>query len=207
MPDQMMHLAIAHKLIKKLDINDEGAFYLGSIAPDAVHVRTDSTRAEKSAYHFHADTKIDWTSNAQEFIHRYVPNSDNAFYMGYASHILVDIVWAYGPFKEFNIRHASDTSPLLPADKAYYYDLRRIDYDVFKGFHDIKSVFNMLMNANPFPVAGGSTIIETQSWKKKVIDRYEEKTSGFDSPPRYMNLDEIFAFFDDACEFAAKFFS
>lgn len=63
MAQPMMHLLIADKIDKSkiLSINSYGNFLLGSIAPDAVHVRDDYTRKLKdlSHYNFNSNSEFD----------------------------------------------------------------------------------------------------------------------------------------------------
>ncbi|MCP1135166.1 hypothetical protein NKT34_17850 [Paenibacillus polysaccharolyticus] len=53
MPLPMVHLSVAHQLANTLpEPLDLGAFYLGNIAPDAIHIREGTTREDKQYTHF-----------------------------------------------------------------------------------------------------------------------------------------------------------
>lgn len=51
MPLPMVHLCAANKLIDYINIKDISSFYLGSISPDAVHMREDYIPDDKSKSH------------------------------------------------------------------------------------------------------------------------------------------------------------
>ncbi len=47
MPLPMVHLGVAKHLTESLNISDKSSFYLGSIAPDAVHMRNNFQPQDK----------------------------------------------------------------------------------------------------------------------------------------------------------------
>ena len=51
MPLPMVHLSVAHCLIQDHGYPDSPTFYLGSIAPDAIHVRPGTAQKEKHVVH------------------------------------------------------------------------------------------------------------------------------------------------------------
>lgn len=52
MPLPLVHLAIAAQLCRQHNKPLAPAFLLGSLAPDAIHLRLGSTRTDKQATHF-----------------------------------------------------------------------------------------------------------------------------------------------------------
>lgn len=112
MPFQMTHLHIAKKIYElNLDkIKNRSQFYLGAVAPDAVHNRSGYISDFKKLSHLCVgDEKWGLISNNDEWIENVLVflkdngNSDNYdFILGYCCHILSDIynnkaVWT--PFK------------------------------------------------------------------------------------------------------------
>ena len=113
MPFVMTHLCIAKNISGHFSdhINDLSQFYLGNIAPDAVHNREGYISDYKKASHLCVgDEKWgmitnnnEWIDNVLRFLGEYKNSMDHSFILGYCSHILSDIynniaVWT--PFKQ-----------------------------------------------------------------------------------------------------------
>ncbi len=55
MPGTITHLLVAKKVIDKLErdvIKNHGLFYAGTLAPDAIHAKSDYKREDKKKTHF-----------------------------------------------------------------------------------------------------------------------------------------------------------
>ena len=58
---QMIHMEIAYRVMEKLSLTEgREAFMLGSVAPDAVHMRADYTVESKIHSHLFESFRIDW---------------------------------------------------------------------------------------------------------------------------------------------------
>lgn len=89
------HLRIADQLIKALDIEDERAFLVGSIAPDSGIPNEDWSRFDPPSsvshwmlgpYKNHIDT--------EGFYRKYLCAGWQAFYLGYYTHLHADVLWS-----------------------------------------------------------------------------------------------------------------
>ena len=56
MPLPMVHLSVAYNLIEQLEGEKVGAFFLGSIAPDSIHMRDGSSDEDKKRTHLYPET-------------------------------------------------------------------------------------------------------------------------------------------------------
>ena|GEM_PF-674327 len=101
MPFQMVHLSVARKAAMLVPgaIKDFSQYYLGSLAPDAVHFRADFTRELKRISHLCCDDEpwgetIDnegWTENVLRFRRAYEGDAGMDFINGYCVHVLTDV--------------------------------------------------------------------------------------------------------------------
>lgn len=110
------HMVINKEILKHLPentIQDVGLFYLGSLAPDAVHQREGYVRAFKKHSHFRddiPDRDFELPENYKvyqrrliDFINDYKDRKDNLLdlYRGYVVHILADELFLTTVRKEF----------------------------------------------------------------------------------------------------------
>jgi hypothetical protein len=112
MPFQMTHLHIAkniHQLFPET-IKDLSQFYLGTIAPDAVHNRIGYISDYKKASHLCVGDECwgmltnndEWIESVLEFLYKNKNSANYNFILGYSCHVLSDIynniaVWT--PFR------------------------------------------------------------------------------------------------------------
>lgn len=96
----MVHLKTSEELLKRCEfIKDKGAFYMGSIAPDAIMFRKGCKREDKALTHFctgndkwgYYTNYEAWKENLYCNIKKYVGNVNEDFLFGYFSHIYTDI--------------------------------------------------------------------------------------------------------------------
>lgn len=105
MPGLITHLEIANNIGKKLKtgiIKNRALFYIGSIAPDAVHSKEDYQRIHKKKSHLRqeiADVDFNNISNLELFysrVEKFINNNIfkeskfNDLYKGYVVHLLTD---------------------------------------------------------------------------------------------------------------------
>jgi len=96
----MVHLTIGYKLLEIYpEIEDKGAFLLGTISPDAIMFRSGCERSDKSKTHFCiGDEEWGFYTNYNEWMENLIKNI-NSFYhsvntdflFGYMCHIITDI--------------------------------------------------------------------------------------------------------------------
>ncbi len=148
MPFTMTHLYIAKNIYKfsNISIKDLSQFYLGTIAPDAVHNRANYKPEYKKLSHLYAGEegwgKIanndEWIENAINLLlnHRNSKNYD--FILGYCVHILSDVynniaVWT--PLKQkyqldYNGGFHQQESEKLDYGRLYQQENEKIDIEL-----------------------------------------------------------------------------
>ncbi|MHB1153908.1 MAG: zinc dependent phospholipase C family protein [Eubacteriales bacterium] len=113
MPFQMTHLCIAKIISNNLSkyIDSLPQFYLGNIAPDAIHNRANYISDYKKVSHLCVGSENwgmitnnnEWIDNILKFLDKYKNSPDYSFILGYCSHILSDLynnITVWMPFKQ-----------------------------------------------------------------------------------------------------------
>jgi hypothetical protein len=114
MPYSMSHLYIAQTVLEEgsLNIDNVEQYYLGTLAPDAVHFRKNYDILQKRISHLYENLERDylnkfirdWENNLNIFFlkHKSKDNKLNDFLSGYCIHIMADIYnyqYIWTPFK------------------------------------------------------------------------------------------------------------
>lgn len=133
MPLPMVHLGTAHGIIENslLPVRDLPAFYLGSIAPDGVHMRANPGPEAKVISHLGTRHTSDLTP-VVSFLQRCAGAENPDFFLGYAAHVLTDAYWneqVYGPY---TARYSEAPSPVQTVRQAYYGDTDQIDLLLYR---------------------------------------------------------------------------
>jgi len=155
MPWPMSYLYISEntKDFLPAKIKNLSQYYLGTIAPDAVHFRRNYTRDQKKFSHLYMDidkSNVDlyienWEFNVKKL---YIENKSQIefdFLLGYCTHLLADIYiykYLYKPFqKEYCER--SDLDYL----KIYKNESLTIDFEIYQQFDYRNTIFPLLKEA------------------------------------------------------------
>lgn len=174
MAQPMMHLLIADKIYKKFSsIHSYGEFLLGSIAPDAVHVKENYTREIKdiSHYRFNSKSRI---SYFDAFINEYHTDENKDFVVGYLVHLLSDMIWYHSirvPFKE---EFQKSPSQNMTMNEAYYADCEQIEQRMFWE-KDAPCIMEAINNSKAYSLEGLIDAEDVRAWKEKLIFDYNNK--------------------------------
>lgn len=109
MPAWEMHIAIANRVNKILNLNDE-LFIIGNVIPDAEGyvIENPSVKVPYIISHF-AEHNIEGIKEVlpkyQRFVEKYKGKRENPIVMGYFVHILTDFYWNRMTFKNYYIRN------------------------------------------------------------------------------------------------------
>lgn len=90
MGSRIMHAIIAHKIAKKLLIEEKVPFLIGGVAPDAV--------SSKDTSHFFAGDLQDYSRyvDYMAFFEKYQDEAENLYVLGYFTHLIADDIWLKG---------------------------------------------------------------------------------------------------------------
>ena len=173
MAQPMMHLLIADKIYTKISIQSYGDFLLGSIAPDAVHVKENYTREIKDISHYRFDSKSH-ISYFDTFINEYHTSENKDFVVGYLVHLLSDMIWYHSirvPFKEEFLKAPSQNMSL---NEAYYADCEQIEQLMFCE-KNASCIIEAINRSRAYSLEGLIDAEDVKAWKEKLIFDYNNK--------------------------------
>lgn len=179
MAQPMMHLLIADKIYTEASglIYSYGEFLLGSIAPDAVHMREDCTREIKDISHYRFNSKSP-ISHFDTFCDEYSTAENRDFVLGYLVHLLSDMIWYHSvrvPFKE---RFLQAPTSDMSMNAAYYADCEQIEQLMFLE----KNALRIIEAINKSKAYSLEELIDSENveaWKKQVIFDYNNQRNIF----------------------------
>lgn len=123
MASTVMHMCVAKKINKILNIKDENMLLLGAIAPDiSKHIGED-----KNISHFLTeDREVD----IDKFLNKYKSKLDNTFILGYFIHLYTDLLWDKYFISDIVNKDTIKllNGNLIPKDKELYKKLIYNDY-------------------------------------------------------------------------------
>jgi hypothetical protein len=205
----MVHLSVAHRLVERYGYPSTPAFYLGSIAPDAIHKRAGTDRADKFDVHLIGKDGLD-VDQLRAFLSRQSETpaeagdvgraADTA--MGYVGHILTDIRWREdvvlrfrAPFHERLLRHEMAVAELRAL---YYRECDKVDLELYDQQPWRPEVWGLLRAAQARSLDGLLTASEIAGWRDRVLSWFEANQHKADYTPRYLTLERVLTFIDDA---------
>ncbi|MDE6642443.1 MAG: zinc dependent phospholipase C family protein [Acetatifactor sp.] len=177
MAQPMMHLLIADRIYseKSDSILSYDDFLLGSIAPDAVHVKKNYTRELKDISHYRFNSKSH-ISYFDTFFGEYSTPENKDFVVGYLVHLLSDMIWYHSvrvPFKEEFLK-----APLqnMSMNEAYYADCEQIEQLMFLE-RNAPHIIEALNRGKAYSLEGLIDAEDVKGWKEKLIFDYNNKKS------------------------------
>jgi hypothetical protein len=131
MPLPMVHLSVAVSLCEKEGYFPSPDFLLGSIAPDAIHMRPNTGERDKERVHL-----LELGASPRElaglFKAQYGPEGFQSlgFSEGYLAHLLTDRLWWEAVFSPFR-KKLPPTLPEKNVRSLYYRDTDQVDLDLY----------------------------------------------------------------------------
>lgn len=205
MPLPMVHLGIAYIMHDSgFRLTDVPQYYLGSIAPDAIHMRPNSEKTAKSKTHLiPADrTRIDLDEGEYlRFLLDYIKKNqhvvDSDFLWGYCMHVYTDLLWTKTVYTDFIEKYEKDASPIQDKRMAYYNDTDIIDQILFHDAGWRTDVWQLMQIANGVDMPGILSATEINAWKERTLHWFDSGKSQHKNPLRYITKTDILVFMDD----------
>ncbi|MHB1152383.1 MAG: zinc dependent phospholipase C family protein [Eubacteriales bacterium] len=198
----MVHLNVAKNISdsNNIIINNIPDFYLGAIAPDAVHMTEVQSGEAKSISHLNARAK-DTTENLRAITDFIDCNKlSDSFYLGYIVHVLTDVFWVDNIYNLYISRYKNDIEPVQDKYWAYYNDTDQLDFVLYKETFRQNEIWQELYKSQP---AGIDNIIgksEVEKWKHHTLKWYESGKSRHQNPIRYITIEELHEFITSAAK-------
>ncbi len=172
MPLPMVHLAIAVDLAAG---TPAPAFLLGSLAPDAIHMRDGFEREAKRITHLNSPRDSDKHEQVQDLLARYEDASlpRRAFAAGYAAHLLTDRFWITEVVRPFQrlVPPAPDEAAYR---QAYYQEVDQVDFNLYHHAPWRDQVWQRLAQAEASDFAPLLTRGEIDRWRERTLRWFTE---------------------------------
>lgn len=170
MPLPMVHLAIAVRLYARNNLVPPPPFLLGSLAPDAIHMRPNVTRADKDITHLGKPSTTHDAAPLKTFVQRagVTDQMQHAFLVGYVAHILADRRWTATVIPHFSQALPSSVS----ADErrtVYYQETDQIDFNLYHHAPWRPVTWMALATAAPLPAEALLTAAEIGQWRDRTL--------------------------------------
>lgn len=170
----------------------DGAYYLGAISPDAVHVRPGvfSKSPAKRESHLHA------SGDGEKEVRAYwAQNGKTPFTLGYGIHVLADKLWVRFYPRTFPGLMAAD-GQTIPA--IYAPDAGWIDHALYVCLLRDMNITDLLLSAKPpenHPWLSGEDFLQWRNHELSLLAAMESMPKG---SPRAMDYGAVVRFIEDA---------
>jgi len=218
----MTHLAVAKGVNDKLGIaTDLPNYYLGALAPDAVHIRENFNSDMKVSSHYcvAGDTwgqiaSVDaWWQQSFTHIKSLKDSPDKDFYLGYFIHVLTDTsnhekMWL--PFLEKRLAEGVPFANVKDLVSEDYGRIDRMQYDNYEWQNEIMSLLEIAKGVDVEDIVKACEIdkymeILLKMYRKNIpftefmdLINGEESSSVADRKlPVYVSMEEIFGFIEE----------
>ena len=197
----MTHLLCAHRyaLLHAPELYHTPEFYLGSIAPDAIHMREGNTPEDKRVSHLLARgirRAEEYMPLVRDFLARYNNASEKAraLAFGYGLHVVTDRIW---------VDYYCENCPELLDDEGktikerYYNDTDQVDFLLWQKDKARPFLWEMLKAAEAYDTAR-LTSEEIDGWRYRTLDYFEGKESEHRNEIRYLTEERVKKFIDSS---------
>ncbi|NLG26225.1 MAG: hypothetical protein GX558_12775 [Clostridiales bacterium] len=172
MPTPMVHLAVGLRLAQDWGrFADQPSYYLGLIAPDAIHMREEPGRDDKIRSHlmraaYHLIPLDELLASTAAFIaeHRAL---DEGYIAGYAAHVLTDRLWV-ARYEDARLSRLFGAGGRMDR-AAYYNDLDQADIALYRQLPQRPAIWRLLEAARPIDLNGLVSSGEAGRWRNHVL--------------------------------------
>jgi hypothetical protein len=189
MPYPMVHFAIASELCLR---NPSPSFLIGSIAPDAIHVRDNVTRKEKGITHLVCEDKFPSIKVLRERCRYYLNLNDEVdwkdYVLGYFAHIYADIRWTETVYMNFEHEYRGEKEEIR---KVYNIESNQVEFDLLRGEEWAEAVLDKLHVGIAYtiePLLTKNEVSQYRDIKLKWLRNKENEPQIF---PNYLREDVV----------------
>lgn len=187
MPWPMVHLAISQRLYSGSPTPE---LLLGSLAPDAVHVRGNVTREEKGMTHLVHAGKLPNPQRIFEKFNEYVEMRQergwNDFIIGYFTHIYTDLRWTETLYTEFEQRYAGDR-----IREVYNTETSQLEFELQKSVKETAEIKRQLACANGYTIPPFVTADEVKRYRDLKLNWLNDPGNEPCIPNVYFTGDQV----------------
>jgi hypothetical protein len=200
----MVHLSAAHCLIQDHGYPDSPAFYLGSLAPDAIHMRPGTDQKDKHAVHL-VDESGPRLDRVRALLAEARPAASaelRTLIAGYVAHILTDVAWRAEIILPFR-RPRVERMPYPELRTLYYAETDKLDLDLYDEQPWRPAVWKKLRAAQAEDVElEGVTLLtagEIDAWRVRTLGWFDAQRGDpcrgkADYEPQYITRELVWPF-------------
>ena len=212
----MTHLIISENVLKIFSnrITNLPQFYLGSIAPDAAHQRTNYTSEYKKASHLITGDEIwgkitdtdTWKNNIIEFLLKNKHYEDRDFILGYCSHVLTDLqntILVWNPFK---IKYADELIEISYGNK-HHQECNKLDIELAQTYENREEFWFHLANSKSIDIPNIIYAAEIDKQKDLILNSwYKDKERQDISSNKIRTYENEMEFIKNATDYIVPIF-
>ncbi len=194
MPLPMVHLGTAREYASNhSSILNCPEYYLGSISPDAIHMRKNIRKEDKQNTHLCVSGDFN-INKVIKFLKEKEKKDNYKFILGYGMHILTDIIWSNTLYKKFELKYKKEFDSLHDIKDAYYNDTDQLDFELYKTFNWRPIVWDLLKKAKGYDVDGILSSDEITAWNERTLNWYNCGKSNHNDPIKYLTVEDLIQF-------------
>lgn len=199
MPWPMVHFAVSDKLSNGKPTD---ALLLGSIAPDAIHMRGTTTKEQKGATHLVQHNRLPSAQAVAERMQlelsRRADRLWRDFVIGYFSHIYTDARWTDTIYAAFEVAYPGGQQTIR---KTYNFEMSQLEFGLMRSQPHAEQWLSLLQQCGGYgldPLVSEHEVLACRDSKLEWL-RDPGREPGID--PVYFPLDTVERFIEDtACE-------
>lgn len=192
MPWPMVHFAIATEIYSQVPAS---SFLIGSIAPDAIHVRDGVTRKDKGFTHLVQDEQL---PSAEHILHTCLeywklPGGTEwkEFVRGYFSHIYADLRWTQTLYNDFERHVQAEKHPIR---EIYNKEVSQIEFILLREIGSSQEVISQLKKAKAFTIKPFLMQDEIHKYRDQKISWLEDRRNEPNIKPVYFTEEKVRCF-------------
>lgn len=195
MPWPMVHFAISETLF---DGHPSPHLLLGSIAPDAVHMRGQISREEKGATHLiHNGEFSDKELIAEkclEYLRKRSEPEWKDFVIGYFTHVYTDARWTYTLYANFE---QNCTGAKNEIRQIYNREVSQVEFELLRSMRSAKNLIALLSKADGYTIDPYVTQLEVNQYRDLKLEWLQNPHHEPRITPIYFKPGEIWSFINE----------
>lgn len=199
MPLPMVHLLLAEKIGKKIGKEPDAYFLLGSIAPDAIHMRPGTNRKDKHRTHFFRgkqwdgqEVQMHWETVLEKLeCYADARPEQRSFATGYCLHTLLDITWIEQVFNVLARTLRAGGIGFEDIRTKYYAETNACDAFLYQQSVWVPKVRSLLTGVPSFAFEQVLTAEEIGLWRDVVLGKMDVYETAVPKEAFYITNDNI----------------
>lgn len=185
----MVHLLAAWAWAQdKPELKNNPDYYLGTLSPDAIHIRDGNDKSRKNEIHLN-----NWRRPDPDSVLRYWMKHSTPFDIGYGIHVLLDGQWATG----FRTRFPEMMLPNgKPDTDIYYNDTVSTDFALFAEHPLRPMLMEMVMKGTSPKDHPLLTYDEFEGWKQ-ATEKFYDRPCPMNKPVRFITRAYVEEFLEE----------